>query len=138
MSEKISIKSNEVSIAASDNKIELNANTFIHLSSNESTKIETKLEDRKTNIWLASPQIKLGVESSTKKYEPVVKGDSLDTELLEILELILSSFEFPGAFMTPVGPTMTANPALITSIKSKIEIYKKKVKKWKSNISQVV
>ena len=137
MSEKISIKSNEVSIAASDNKIELNANTFIHLSSNESTKIETKLQDRQTNIWLASPQIKLGVESSTKKYEPVVKGDSLDAELLEILELIYQSFLFPGAFNTPAGPTVV-NPALLNTIKSKIEVYRKKDKKWKSNISQVV
>ena len=137
MSEKISIKSNEVSIAASDNKIELNANTFIHLSSNESTKIETKLQDRETNIWLASPQIKLGVESPTKKYEPVVKGDSLDKELLEILELILSSFQYPGAFTTPAGPAIV-NPTLISLLKGQIETYKKKDKKWKSNISQVV
>ena len=135
MSEKINISSPQVNIISTTNDIKANSNTFIHLSSNDSIKLETNLQDKQSKTWIASPIIQLGVETKTSQYEPIVKGDELEKELEEIYKLLLDIVSFPGAQISPIGPTTPA-PPLINMVKGKLESFEKKNKKWKSTISK--
>jgi hypothetical protein len=138
MSEKISIKSSQVDIISSINDVKVNSNTFIHLSSNQSIKMETKIGDKQSKVWLSTPIIQLGTESLTNKYQPIVKGDDLEKELIEIYNLLLQIVSFPGAQIAlGVVPTLP-NPSLIQLIQGKLNSFKKKRKKWKSTVSKTV
>jgi hypothetical protein len=138
MSEKISIKSSQIDIISSKDDIKINANTFIHLSSNQSIKMETKIGDKQSKVWLSTPIIQLGTESLTNKYQPIVKGDDLEKELIEIYNLLLQIVSFPGAQIAlGVVPTLP-NPSLIQLINGKLNSFKKKRKKWKSTVSKTV
>jgi len=137
MSEKIAIKSSQVDIISSKDDIKVNANTFIHLSSNQSIKMETKIGDKQSKVWLSTPIIQLGTESLTNKYQPVVKGDDLEKELIEIYKVLLTIVSFPGAQNANGTPT-TPNLALIKLINGKLNSFKKKRKKWKSTVSKTV
>ena len=137
MSEKISIKSSQIDIVSSIDDVKINSNTFIHLSSNQSIKMETKIGDKQSKVWLSTPIIQLGTESLTNKYQPVVKGDDLEKELVEIYNLLLQIVSFPGAQIATGTPT-TPNPTLIQLINGKLNIFKKKRKKWKSTVSKTV
>jgi hypothetical protein len=137
MSEKISIKSSQIDIVSSVNDVKVNSNTFIHLSSNQSIKMETKIGDKQSKVWLSTPIIQLGTESLTNKYQPVVKGDDLEKELVEIYNLLLQIVSFPGAQIAAGTPT-TPNPTLIQLINGKLNSFKKKRKKWKSTVSKTV
>jgi hypothetical protein len=138
MSEKISIKSSQVDIISSINDVKVNSNTFIHLSSNQSIKMETKIGDKQSKVWLSTPIIQLGTESLTNKYQPIVKGDDLEKELIEIYNLLLQIVSFPGAQIAlGVVPTLP-NPSLIQLINGKLNSFKKKRKKWKSTVSKTV
>jgi hypothetical protein len=138
MSEKISIKSSQIDIISSKDDIKVNSNTFIHLSSNQSIKMETKIGDKQSKVWLSTPIIQLGTESLTNKYQPIVKGDDLEKELIEIYNLLLQIVSFPGAQIAlGVVPTLP-NPSLIQLIQGKLNSFKKKRKKWKSTVSKTV
>ena len=137
MSEKISIKSSQIDIVSSIDDIKVNSNTFIHLSSNQSIKMETKIGDKQSKVWLSTPIIQLGTESLTNKYQPVVKGDDLEKELVEIYNLLLQIVTFPGAQISLFGPTAPA-PSLIQLVQGKLNLFKKKRKKWKSTVSKTV
>jgi hypothetical protein len=138
MSEKISIKSSQIDIISSINDVKVNSNTFIHLSSNQSIKMETKIGDKQSKVWLSTPIIQLGTESLTNKYQPIVKGDDLEKELIEIYNLLLQIVSFPGAQIAlGVVPTLP-NPSLIQLINGKLNSFKKKRKKWKSTVSKTV
>ena len=138
MNEKISIKSSQVDIISSINDVKVNSNTFIHLSSNQSIKMETKIGDKQSKVWLSTPIIQLGTESLTNKYQPIVKGDDLEKELIEIYNLLLQIVSFPGAQIAlGVVPTLP-NPSLIQLIQGKLNSFKKKRKKWKSTVSKTV
>ena len=136
--EKISIKSPQIEIISSKDDIKVNSNTFIHLSSNQSIKMETKIGDKQSKVWLSTPIIQLGTESLTNKYQPIVKGDDLEKELIEIYNLLLQIVSFPGAQIAlGVVPTLP-NPSLIQLINGKLNSFKKKRKKWKSTVSKTV
>jgi hypothetical protein len=138
MSEKIAIKSSQIDIISSKDDIKVNSNTFIHLSSNQSIKMETKIGDKQSKVWLSTPIIQLGTESLTNKYQPIVKGDDLEKELIEIYNLLLQIVSFPGAQIAlGVVPTLP-NPSLIQLINGKLNSFKKKRKKWKSTVSKTV
>jgi hypothetical protein len=138
MSEKISIKSSQIDIVSSIDDVKINSNTFIHLSSNQSIKMETKIGDKQSKVWLSTPIIQLGTESLTNKYQPIVKGDDLEKELIEIYNLLLQIVSFPGAQIAlGVVPTLP-NPSLIQLIQGKLNSFKKKRKKWKSTVSKTV
>jgi hypothetical protein len=137
MSEKIAIKSSQVDIISSKDDIKVNANTFIHLSSNQSIKMETKIGDKQSKVWLSTPIIQLGTESLTNKYQPVVKGDDLEKELTEIYKVLLQIVSFPGS-QSVGGVLSTTNPALIQLIQGKLNSFSKKRKKWKSTVSKTV
>ena len=138
MSEKIAIKSSQIDIISSKDDIKVNSNTFIHLSSNQSIKMETKIGDKQSKVWLSTPIIQLGTESLTNKYQPIVKGDDLEKELIEIYNLLLQIVSFPGAQIAlGVVPTLP-NPSLIQLIQGKLNSFKKKRKKWKSTVSKTV
>jgi len=138
MSEKISIKSSQIDIVSSIDDIKVNSNTFIHLSSNKSIKMETKIGDKQSKVWLSTPIIQLGTESLTNKYQPIVKGDDLEKELIEIYNLLLQIVSFPGAQIAlGIVPTLP-NPSLIQLINGKLNSFKKKRKKWKSTVSKTV
>jgi len=138
MSEKISIKSSQIDIVSSKDDIKVNSNTFIHLSSNQSIKMETKIGDKQSKVWLSTPIIQLGTESLTNKYQPIVKGDDLEKELIEIYNLLLQIVSFPGAQIAlGIVPTLP-NPSLIQLINGKLNSFKKKRKKWKSTVSKTV
>ena len=137
MSEKIAIKSSQIDIVSSINDVKINSNTFIHLSSNQSIKMETKIGDKQSKVWLSTPIIQLGTESLTNKYQPVVKGDDLEKELVEIYNLLLQIVSFPGAQIAVGTPTIP-NPSLIQLIQGKLNLFKKKRKKWKSTVSKTV
>ena len=138
MSEKIAIKSSQIDIVSSKDDIKVNSNTFIHLSSNQSIKMETKIGDKQSKVWLSTPIIQLGTESLTNKYQPIVKGDDLEKELIEIYNLLLQIVSFPGAQIAlGIVPTLP-NPSLIQLINGKLNSFKKKRKKWKSTVSKTV
>jgi hypothetical protein len=137
MSEKIAIKSSQVDIISSKDDIKVNANTFIHLSSNQSIKMETKIGDKQSKVWLSTPIIQLGTESLTNKYQPVVKGDDLEKELIEIYKVLLQIVSFPGS-QSVGGVLSTSNPVLIQLIQGKLNSFSKKRKKWKSTVSKTV
>ena len=137
MNENISIKSNQIDIISSKDNIKLNSNTFIHLSSNESIKMETKIENKQSKIWLSSPIIQLGIETTTNKYQPIVKGDDLEIELIEIYELLLQIVSFEGSQIAS-GVLTTPNPTLILLIQGKLNSFTKKRKKFKSTVSKTV
>ena len=137
MSEKISIKSSQIDIVSSIDDVKINSNTFIHLSSNQSIKMETKIGDKQSKVWLSTPIIQLGTESLTNKYQPVVKGDDLEKELVEIYNLLLQIVTFPGAQISVGTPTIP-NPSLIQLVQGKLNSFKKKRKKWKSTVSKTV
>ena len=138
MNEKIAIKSSQIDIVSSINDVKINSNTFIHLSSNQSIKMETKIGDKQSKVWLSTPIIQLGTESLTNKYQPIVKGDDLEKELIEIYNLLLQIVSFPGAQIAlGVVPTLP-NPSLIQLINGKLNSFKKKRKKWKSTVSKTV
>ena len=138
MSEKIIIKSSQVDIISSIDDIKVNSNTFIHLSSNQSIKMETKIGDKQSKVWLSTPIIQLGIETTTVKYQPVVKGDDLEKELIEIYQLLLQIVSFPGAQIAlGVVPTLP-NPSLVQLVNSKLNIFTKKKKRFKSTVSKTV
>ena len=137
MNEKIAIKSSQIDIVSSINDVKINSNTFIHLSSNQSIKMETKIGDKQSKVWLSTPIIQLGTESLTNKYQPVVKGDDLEKELVEIYNLLLQIVTFPGAQIAVGTPTIP-NPSLIQLVQGKLNNFKKKRKKWKSTVSETV
>ena len=137
MSEIISIKSPQINIISSKDDIKVNSNTVIHLSSNNSIKMETKIEDKQSNIWLSSPIIQLGTESLTNKYQPIVKGDDLEKELEDIYKLLLQVVQYAGAQIAAGVPT-SPNPTLIQFVNGKLNSFKKKRKKWKSTVSKTV
>jgi len=137
MSEKIAIKSSQIDIISSKDDIKVNANTFIHLSSNQSIKMETKIGDKQSKVWLSTPIIQLGTESLTNKYQPVVKGDDLEKELIEIYKVLLQIVSYPGAQISLVGPTLPS-PSLIQLVQGKLNSFSKKRKKWKSTVSKTV
>jgi hypothetical protein len=137
MSEIISIKSPQIDIISSKDDIKINSNTFIHLSSNDSIKMETKIGDKQSNIWLSSPIIQLGTETTTSKYQPIVKGDDLEKELIEIYNLLLQIVSFPGAQIVSGVPT-SPNPLIISFIQNKLNLFVKKRKNWKSTVSKTV
>jgi hypothetical protein len=135
--EKISIKSPQIEIISSKDDIKVNSNTFIHLSSNQSIKMETKIGDKQSKVWLSTPIIQLGTESVTSKYQPVVKGDDLEKELIEIYNLLLQIVSYPGSQIAAGIPTLP-NPSLIQLIQGKLNSFTKKKKKWKSTVSKTV
>jgi hypothetical protein len=135
--EKISIKSPQIEIISSKDDIKVNSNTFIHLSSNQSIKMETKIGDKQSKVWLSTPIIQLGTESVTSKYQPVVKGDDLEKELVEIYNLLLQIVSYPGSQIAAGIPTLP-NPSLIQLIQGKLNSFTKKKKKWKSTVSKTV
>ena len=137
MNEKITIKSNQIDIISSKDDVKVNSNTFIHLSSNESIKMETKFGDKQSKVWLSSPIIQLGIETTTVKYQPVVKGDDLEKELIEIYQLLLQIVSFPGAQIAAGVPTIP-NPTLISLIQGKLNSFTKKKKRFKSTVSKTV
>lgn len=137
MNERISIKSTQVDIISSKEDIKVNSNTFIHLSSNNAVKIETKLEDKKSKVWLSSPIIQLGIESDISKYQPIVKGDDLEKELEDIYKILVQIVSFPGAQLANNSLT-SPNPTLVNLIKGKLNSFRKKKKKWKSTVSKTV
>ena len=137
MSEIISIKSPQINIISSKDDIKVNSNTVIHLSSNNSIKMETKIGDKQSNIWLSSPIIQLGTESLTNKYQPIVKGDDLEKELEDIYKLLLQVVQYAGAQIAAGVPT-SPNPTLIQFVNGKLNSFKKKRKKWKSTVSKTV
>jgi hypothetical protein len=137
MSEIISIKSPQIDIISSKDDIKINSNTFIHLSSNDSIKMETKIGDKQSNIWLSSPIIQLGTETTTSKYQPIVKGDDLEQELIEIYNLLLQIVSYPGAQIAFGVPTLP-NPSLVSFIQNKLNLFVKKRKNWKSTVSKTV
>jgi hypothetical protein len=100
--------------------------------------METKIGDKQSKVWLSTPIIQLGTESLTNKYQPIVKGDDLEKELIEIYNLLLQIVSFPGAQIAlGVVPTLP-NPSLIQLINGKLNSFKKKRKKWKSTVSKTV
>lgn len=137
MNENISIKSNQIDIISSKDNIKLNSNTFIHLSSNESIKMETKIENKQSKVWLSSPIIQLGIETTTNKYQPIVKGDDLEQDLIEIYELLLQIVRYPGAQIA-AGAQTSPNPSLISFIQFRKDLFTNKVKTWKSTVSKTV
>jgi hypothetical protein len=137
MNENISIKSNQIDIISSKDNIKLNSNTFIHLSSNESIKMETKIENKQSKVWLSSPIIQLGIETTTNKYQPIVKGDDLEKELIEIYELLLQIVSFKGSQIAS-GVLTTPSPTLILLIQGALNNFTKKRKKFKSTVSKTV
>jgi hypothetical protein len=137
MSEIISIKSPQIDIISSKDDIKINSNTFIHLSSNDSIKMETKIGDKQSNIWLSSPIIQLGTETTTSKYQPIVKGDDLEQELIEIYNLLLQIVSYSGAQIASGIPTLP-NPSLVSFIQNKLNLFVKKRKNWKSTVSKTV
>jgi hypothetical protein len=137
MNEKITIKSNQIDIISSKDDIKINSNTFIHLSSNDSIKMETKIGNKQSKIWLSSPIIQLGIETTTSKYQPIVKGDDLEQELIKIYTLLLQIVSFPGAQIISGGYTVP-NPSLISSIQWELSEFIKKRKNWKSTVSKTV
>jgi len=137
MSEIISIKSPQIDIISSKDDIKINSNTFIHLSSNDSIKMETKIGNKQSNIWLSSPIIQLGIETTTSKYQPIVKGDDLEQELIEIYNLLLQIVSYPGAQIASGVPTLP-NPPLVSFIQNKLNLFVKKRKNWKSTVSKTV
>ena len=137
MNENISIKSNQIDIISSKDNIKLNSNTFIHLSSNESIKMETKIENKQSKVWLSSPIIQLGIETITNKYQPIVKGDDLEQDLIEIYKLLLQIVQYPGAQIAAGVPT-SPNPMIISFIQGKLNAFIKKKKTWKSTVSKTV
>tara|TARA_R110000822_G_scaffold13517_2_gene47992 strand:+ start:61 stop:486 length:426 start_codon:yes stop_codon:yes gene_type:complete len=141
MSENISIKSNQIDIISSKDNVKINSNTFIHLSSNDSikmeTKIENKIENKQSKIWLSSPIIQLGVETTVNKYQPIVKGDDLEKELIEIYNVLLQIVRYPGAQIA-AGTQTSPNPFLISFIQFKKDLFTNKVKTWKSTVSKTV
>jgi hypothetical protein len=137
MSEIISIKSPQIDIISSKDDIKINSNTFIHLSSNDSIKMETKIGDKQSNIWLSSPIIQLGTETTTSKYQPIVKGDDLEQELIEIYNLLLQIVSYSGAQIASGVPTLP-NPSLVSFIQNKLNLFVKKRKNWKSTVSKTV
>jgi hypothetical protein len=137
MSENISIKSNQVDIISSKDNVKINSNTFIHLSSNDSIKIETKIGDKQSKIWLSSPIIQLGVETTINKYQPIVKGDDLEKELIEIYNVLLHIVSYPGAQIAAGGYT-SPNPSIIFEIQNKLNNFIKSRKNWKSTVSKTV
>jgi hypothetical protein len=137
MNENISIKSNQIDIISSKDNIKLNSNTFIHLSSNESIKMETKIENKQSKVWLSSPIIQLGIETTTNKYQPIVKGDDLEQDLIEIYKLLLQIVQYPGAQIA-AGAKTSPDPALISFIQFRKDLFTNKVKTWKSTVSKTV
>jgi hypothetical protein len=137
MSENISIKSPQIDIISSKDDIKINSNTFIHLSSNDSIKMETKIGDKQSKIWLSSPIIQLGVETTVNKYQPIVKGDDLEKELIEIYNVLLHIVSFPGAQIAAGGYT-SPNPSIIKSIQNKLDNFITSRKNWKSTVSKTV
>jgi hypothetical protein len=137
MSEKITIKSSQIDIISSKDDVKVNSNTFIHLSSNQSIKMETKIGDKQSKVWLSTPIIQLGTETLTNKYQPVVKGDDLEKELLEIYSILLQIVSYPGAQIAMGTPT-APSPSLIQLIQGKLNSFKRKRKKWKSTVSKTV
>ena len=137
MDEKIIIKSPQIDIISSKDDIKINSNTFIHLSSNDSIKMETKIENKQSKIWLSSPIIQLGVETTVNKYQPIVKGDDLEKELIEIYNVLLHIVSFPGAQIAAGGYT-SPNPSIIKSIQNKLDNFITSRKNWKSTVSKTV
>jgi hypothetical protein len=137
MSENISIKSPQIDIISSKDDIKINSNTFIHLSSNDSIKMETNIGDKQSKIWLSSPIIQLGVETTVNKYQPIVKGDDLEKELIEIYNVLLHIVSFPGAQIAAGGYT-SPNPSIIKSIQNKLDNFITSRKNWKSTVSKTV
>ena len=89
--------------------------------------------DNKPNkIRINSPRIEFGIPTQTKKLEPVVKGDQLETILNEILDLLNSIVGTPGAYV-PQGQVI-----LKTLTQAKTELIKKKLKRFKSNKTYTV
>jgi hypothetical protein len=137
MNEKIAIKSSQIDIISSIDDVKVNSNTFIHLSSNQSIKMETKIGGKQSKVWLSTPIIQLGTETTTLKFQPVVKGDDLEKEITEIYQLLLQIVSFPGAQIAAGVPT-SPNPSLIQLVQGKLNSFTKKRKKWKSTVSKTV
>jgi hypothetical protein len=99
--------------------------------------METKIGNKQSKIWLSSPIIQLGVETTVNKYQPIVKGDDLEKELIEIYNVLLHIVSFPGAQIAAGGYT-SPNPSIIKSIQNKLDNFITSRKNWKSTVSKTV
>ena len=99
--------------------------------------METKIGGKQSKVWLSTPIIQLGTETTTLKFQPVVKGDDLEKEITEIYQLLLQIVSFPGAQIAAGVPT-SPNPSLIQLVQGKLNSFTKKRKKWKSTVSKTV
>ncbi len=133
--EKISIKSGKLELISENTDIKINSNTYIHLGAKEGIFIDVGAVDgdnKPNKIRINSPRIEFGIPTQTKKLEPVVKGDQLETILNEILDLLNSIVGTPGAYV-PQGQVI-----LKTLTQAKTELIKKKLKRFKSNKTYTV
>lgn len=133
--EKISIKSGKLEIISESSDIKINSNTYIHLGAKEGLYIDvgSKDKDNKPNkVRINSPKIEFGIPSSTTPLESVVKGDQLELILIEVLDLLNNIVSAPGAYI-PQGQAM-----LKTLTQAKTELIKKKLKRFKSNITYTI
>ena len=135
MDNKIIIKSKKLELISSNTDIKLNSNTYIHLGAKEGLFIDIGSVDgdnKPNKVRINSPKIEFGIPTQTKKLEPVVKGDQLETILNDILELLNQIVSTPGAYV-PQGQVI-----LKANTQTKTELIKKKLKRFKSKITYTV
>ena len=133
--EKISAKSGKLELVSESDDIKINSNTYIHLGAKEGLFIDIGSVDgdnKPNKVRINSPKIEFGIPTQTKKLEPVVKGDQLETILNDILELLNQIVSTPGAYV-PQGQVI-----LKTNTQTKTELIKKKLKRFKSKITYTV
>ena len=133
---KISIKSGKLEVVSTTTDIKLNSNTYIHLGAKEGVFIDIGNIDgdnKRNSLIINAPSIELGLNKPGYKQEPIVKGDTLEQKLNQIIEDL--------AYQTRLICNPDSKPHAINlynNILAETTQVKKELKDIKSNVSKTI
>jgi hypothetical protein len=121
---QIIISSNRLVFNSSKDSIILTSAQFINLSSTEKVTIDVGPTDStdQNNIFLVNaPKVQFGLNSKGRTVEPIVKGDSLEKTLNDLMSAIEMYSDMVTASVPLISPLLAVAS---TTLKAKLAIVK--------------
>jgi hypothetical protein len=121
---QIIISSNRLVFNSSKDSIILTSAQFINLSSTEKVTIDvgpTDSTDQNNMFLVNAPKVQFGLNSKGRTVEPIVKGDSLEKTLNDLMSAIEMYSDMVTASVPPFSPLLAVAS---TTLKAKLAIVK--------------